>query len=129
MIVDITNEVLTQLKTILTTSTVLAEYPSTTPTFPCVTVSELSNNAVLDTKDTSGYNHSDVALEINIFTSGTKRMSDAKKIRDTIDGQLSDTYGLVRDFTGQTPNMDTNIFRYTMRYSGIVDSNRLIYGR
>ena len=129
MIVDITNEVVTKLKTILTTATVLNEYPSTTPTFPCVVVSELSNNAYLTTRDTSGFNHSDISLEINIFTTGSKRMSDAKKIRDAIDGQLSDGYGLIRDFTGQTPNMDTNIFRYTMRYSGVVDSNRMIHGR
>lgn len=129
MIVDITNEVLSRLKTELSNGTVLTSYPSTTPDFPCVIVEELNNNSYDGSKDSSGNHHSDISIEINIFTTGMKRMTDAKTVRNSIDAILSDEYGMKRDYSRPTPNMDTNIYRYVMRYSAIVDTNKTIYGR
>jgi len=127
MIVDITNEVLTKLKTELTPIQVLAEYPDTVSDFPCVTISELSNTGDILSKDSGGFNYSIVSLEINVFTTGATRKSKAKEIRNDIDAILSDEYGMLRDFGGQTPNFDTNVYRYTLRYTGRVNEERKIF--
>ena len=127
MIVDITNEVLTRLITDFPTYTVASEYPSITPDFPMITVAELSNVGDIATKDTGGFNYEIISLDINIFTNGSNRQSKAKEIRNEIDSILSDEYGMLRDFGGQTPNADTDIFRYTLRYTARVDANRTIY--
>lgn len=111
----------------LTGITVLPSYPKGTPSFPLVTVEEIINDAFAPTKDTSGFHHSDISLEINIFSNKLAPISEVKGIRKTVDALLSDEYGMYRGFSGTTPNMDTNIYRYTMRFTGVVDKDRKIY--
>lgn len=130
MIVDITNEVLTQLKTLLPNVTVLTAYPETAPSFPCVIITENSNTSKYDTVDTSGNKFCDVSLEINIFCTGKTKMSDAKAIRNSIDGLFSDTYRMGRVFSDEIPNyIDTTVYRYLLRYEFSIDGNRTIYKR
>lgn len=130
MIVDITNDILTQIKLGISEATVLSAYPSTSPVFPCIIVEELSNNSVPTTIDSGGEHYCDVSIEINIFTDNPQtKMSDAKALRNKVDAIVSQ-YKLNRDFSSTTPNYaDGNIYRYTMRYSAIVDSNKVIYRR
>lgn len=128
MIVDITNEVLSAIKTALSTIPVLTSYPDTTPTFPLVTFEDLGNEVVVDTIDTSGENHNQVSFEINIFTNNSTKVSDARTIRNTIDGVMSGTYRMNRDLSQPTPNyLDNKVYRLQMRYSCKVDSNKKIY--
>lgn len=128
MIVDITNEVLTALKTALTNITVIAEYPKTASSFPCVTVSEISNTEDMDTVDTSGTKHSTVSLEINIFSNAQNKTTQVKSIRNQIDTILSGTYRMTRGFSGVTPNpSDIDVYRYTLRYTFRIDKNKMIY--
>lgn len=128
MIVDITNNIITRLDTDLT-ATVLNAMPSTTPSFPCVVVEEISNPEDMETVDSSGAKYSNVVMQIDIFTNSSKRVSDAKDLRNSIDSILSDEYGMSRDFAGRTPNLDDSIYRYTLRYSALIDSNLKIYRR
>lgn len=130
MIVDITNEVLSKLKNELTNVTVLPSYPDKPPKFPVVIVRDMQNISVGATKDTAGFNHSDVSIEFQIFTKGSKKMSDAKVIRNDIDKILSDEYGMNRVYSDEVPNYtDRDVYRYVLRYNGIIDENKLIYGR
>lgn len=130
MIVDITNELLTVLKSELTGVDVLTSYPETPPNFSCITFEEGENTSNISTKDSSGFNHSNISFEINIFTVGNSKMSKAKVIRNKIDKILSGTYGLNRNASRSVPNyLNNSVYRYNMRYSGIIDKNKVIYGR
>lgn len=130
MIIDVTNEVLTNLKNTLVGVEVLATYPSTTPKFPCVIVEEISNITDIETIDTNGENHSIVSIEINIFSNTQNKTTQVKSIRDSIDSIMSGTYRMTRGFTGTTPNfLDDNIYRYTLRYTFTIDNNKQIFRR
>lgn len=130
MIVDVTNEVYTNLKTSLTGITVLQTFPSTSPTFPCIIIEEISNDINIDTIDTSGDNHCDVSIEINIFSDAENKITEVKTIRGQVDAIMSGQYRMTRGFTGTTPNfLDDNIYRYTIRYSFTIDANKQIYRR
>ena len=63
MIVDITNELYSILKTALTGITTLTDYPSTVPNFPTVVFTEMFNNSNPSTIDSGGENHSVVAYD------------------------------------------------------------------
>lgn len=128
MIVDITNEVYTELKNQLVGITVLTGFPETQPNFPCVTIEENSNTIRPDTIDTSGEKHNVVRLDINIFTNSKTKMQDAKNIRNSIDEILSGTYRMNRDFSDVIHNYaDSSLYRYVMRYSFTIDNNKTIY--
>lgn len=130
MIVDITSEVITRLRSELTPIKVMDSYPNKNASFPCVIVQELNNNSYQQTKDSIGQHHSNISLELNILTNSETKMSDAKTIRNQIDAILSDEYGMSRDYSNAIPNYaDENIYRYVLRYGAIVDKNRKIYGR
>lgn len=130
MIVDITNEVYTNLKTTLTDVTVLPTYPSTIPVFPCITVEELTNTNNPDTHDSAGDHHSDAAIEIYIYTNGEDRISKAKNIRNRIDTIMNGTYNMLREESRPVPNpADLTLYRYVLRYSYTIDSNKIIYRR
>lgn len=130
MIIDITNEVFTNLKTNITNATLLTSYPNTTPTFPCITFEEISNNVDKLSVDTTGEHVNELSFEINIYTEGDNKMSVAKGFRKSADDILSDSYGMRRDFSSAIPNyLDEHIYKYTMRYSCNIDSNKTIYRR
>ena len=130
MLVDITNEVYDALKTTLVGVTVLQAYPATTPVFPCVVVEEGNNINFPDTHDSAGDHHSDSGLQINIFSNSENKISEVKQIRNVIDTLLAGTYNLNRDESQAVENLlDTSIYRYVLRYSYLVDSNKTIYRR
>lgn len=128
MLIDITNELYSRLKSELVEVKVVTSYPKTTNDFPIVTFEEIDNSNIKRTKDSGGFQHSEISFEINIFTTGTSQMTSAKKIRNQIDGILSDEYGMARNVSRPTPNfLNGDIYRYTMRYSAIIDKNKILY--
>ena len=128
MIIDIENELYNVIKTELNDVNVEKEKKKKSVSFPCITITEISNNIDENTVDTSGETHNVQAFEINIFTSGNLKVSIAKTLRKRVDNIMSDTYKMSRDFSSQTPNyVDEDIYRYTLRYSCIVSKNKKIY--
>lgn len=124
--VDIYNNLLTELKNTLTDCTVLNSYPNQVPKFPCVILSDVENS--IGQVDSSGEALTNVAFEISIFTNSTRRETDGKKIRNLVDDILSVTFGLNRDSVRSVANLsDNTIHRINMRYSGVVDKNYKIY--
>ena len=128
MIVDITNELITELDQLLVDIPVLSSYPEVQVEFPCVVVGELLNEADIETKDSSGFKYSTVSIQVDIFTRGMDRITQSKTLRGTIDGLLSDSHGMGRTYARETPNfLDSSIYRYTLRYNCRLDANRKIY--
>ena len=130
MIIDITNQLFTEIKTTIKECTVLSSYQNVIPSFPTIIFEEINNTSYKSTKDSSGYNHSLISFKVEIYTKGNGKAYQSKKIRDKVDKVLSDKYGLNRDDSKSIPNyLDENIHRHIMIYSGIIDKNKTIYGR
>ena len=130
MIVDITNEVLTELKETLTDVLVTAEFPQKKPVFPCLTIRESSNVTHIDSVDSGGERHNNISFEINIFSNAKNKTTQVRNIRSRVDEIMSGKYNMTRDFSDEVPNFaDSNVFRYVLRYSCVVDSTKRIYRR
>lgn len=126
--IDITNEVLTKLKTELSPIKVMLPSQNNASTFPCVTFKEVSNVVLDSSIDSSGEVASQLAFEVNIFTKGNTKESSSRTIRQQVDTVLSTYYGMNRDFSNDVENYgDVTIYRYVMRYSCVVDRNKTIY--
>lgn len=130
MIVDIMPQLYTAIKNVLVDVEMGTSSLDVKAEFPYVTFNEVSNVTVEDTWDSSGENHNQLSFEVNIFTNGIGKRDKAREIRSTIDGVLSGSYSLRRDFSDEVPNfLDRDVYRYVMRYSCIVDKNEVIYRR
>lgn len=128
MMIDITNEILTKLKSELDGVSVLSTYQSTTNNFPTVTIEEVDNSVYTPSKDSAGYQHSNLAFMIEIYTNGSRRMSDAKLLRSKIDNIMSKDYGMARGRPIVIPNyLDSSVYRYRLTYTGLIDKNKKIY--
>lgn len=81
---------------------------------------------------------SGISFEVNIYcpndatvtddngeTIIVSRMEQARELRKLVDEVLGDYYKLNRNFCQPTPNLDTSIYRITMRYSGRINDNKL----
>jgi len=129
MIIDITNEILTKLKTDLSDVKVKTSYQDEND-YPLVVFVEQSNVDVMETKDSEGVQHNEVMFQVDIFTKGNDKMTSAKSIRNLVDAIIGDFYGLARIYSDEVPNYSNrDIYRYTMRFTGLVDDSRTIYRR
>lgn len=130
MIVDITNEILTDLKNTITDAKVISSYQPTSTVFPVIVCEETDNVSDETTKDSSGFTHCKITLSIEIYTNGPNRMSKAKALRSSVDAIVSDKYGLSRISQQPVPNFnDSDIYRYQISYVGSVDKNKKIFRR
>lgn len=128
MIVDITNQVLTEIREKLNNITVLSSYQSTVNEFPVVIVEESDNSSYLGSKDSSGFNHSNIGFSVEIYTKGSRRMSEAKDIRNKVDEIMSGEYNMSRDTPTVIPNyLDNSIYRYKLNYTGVIGKDKKIY--
>lgn len=127
--IDISNEVLTKLKQTLECP-ILRSYEEVSKEFPCVRFQDIVNSAHLGTIDSSGETAANVSFQVDIFTTGNKKLTESKKIRDTVNLVMSDYYGMTRTESTEIPNYeDSNIFRYTLRYACVVTKDKKIYRR
>lgn len=128
MIVDITNELFTKLKTDITDATLVTSFQADDSGFPRIVFVETANTGSPSTRDSGGEKHSVVAFDVNVFTSGNRKISISKDLRNKVDAILCDFYGLSRVFSGEIENYnDRNIYRYVLRYTGTVDQNLVIH--
>lgn len=130
MIIDISNEIITILDAELVgLATISSPNQDEVVEFPHVTFSEEENIANELTFDTSGEQHNDMSFEIEIYTTGDTKMTDAKVIRNKIDTVLNGL-GLRRNFSQSIPNfLDKHVYRYVLRYACTVDETKTIYRR
>jgi len=130
MIVSVVNEVLDRIKTDNPTLNVLPAFPDTIPNFPCAVVEEGNIQAHEESIDSSGETHNNGSINIEIFTKGYLKMTNAKKISIGIDGLMSGEYGMKRTIGQPIPNFaDSEIYRYKLTYSYVINKSKTIYRR
>ena len=72
---------------------------------------------------------SEISFEINIFSNVQNKITQVREIRNTIDSLLTGV-GMTRDYSNPIPNYsDLNLYRYILRYTCVVDSNKKIFRR
>ncbi|HZJ99815.1 MAG TPA: hypothetical protein VFC79_07400, partial [Tissierellaceae bacterium] len=84
MIVSITNNIVTDLKTKYPDIPVLREFPQTNPKLPCIIVDEGDLAIDLGTMDSGGYHHTNYDITLEIYTNGSGKISKSNDIREGI---------------------------------------------
>lgn len=107
------------------------EYVDSPSIFPHTSM-YMTENMVYSRSEDSGAieNATEVIFQIDIYSnkSGTRK-SECKKIAEAVDHEMQ-LLGFVREFMHPIPNLaDNTIFRYSLRYRGIVDKNNYVYRR
>jgi len=128
MIVDISNEVYTELKDKVSSATVYKRRPRVEPVFPCVILS-FATQTETSTVDSSGETHNFITVNIDIYSQSTTFNSEILTIRKEIDSVLADYYKLERTLDEEMDNIDPDIYRWIMRYDGVASSDNIIYRR
>jgi len=97
-----------------------SEYTENPASFPhvCIEMSDNTTHAASMTAECREF-AAEQTFTVNIFTVSQTRKSDAKEIAAVVDKSLSEL-GFRRAMYLRTPNVDRNIYRLTLRYSGIV---------
>lgn len=122
--IDIESYVFTYVRSDLLASftniDVSSEYNDNPAAFPhvCIEMTENTTNAASMTAQQREF-ASEQTFTVNIYTINATRKSDAKAIASVVDESLS-RLGFRRAQFLRTPNADRNIYRLTMRYTGIV---------
>jgi|SRR6056297_1343551 len=129
MIVDVSNQIFSELFTLLDGMATISRPNQDNPLeYPYVTFDDFDNGDIAESKDTSGVKYTSIGFEIQIYTKGDTRMTDAKELRLLIDEKLSGEHGFLRTTSQKIPNLrDDSIYRYVIRYEGIVDENEKVY--
>lgn len=122
--IDIENTVFNIVATALRTAypgiKVYGEYVPEIATFPCVAIWESNNFIVAEHEDTSALDdYVNVTYSVQVFTNTPTKKLDGKEIAKFIDDIM---VGLRfrRSLMSQVPNVDRTIYRYELRYTGIV---------
>ena len=137
--IDIENEIFSKCYDELTASPVIAErFPDieiksitdlTPRQFPSVSVSETDNyTRTAGQSSSADENFAYIAYEVNIFTKGETRKSDAKQILDIVD-----RFFIRRNFARTTrieiATGDNTVYRLFARYIAVVSKNYMLYRR
>lgn len=128
MIVDISNEVYTKLKESVTTGSVYKRRPTIDPSFPCVVLS-FSTQTESSSVDSSGETHNFITVNLDIYSQSQKFNSEILTLRREVDSILADFYKLERTIDEEMENINPDIYRWVMRYDGIVSSDSVIFRR
>ena len=108
--------------------TVSDKYESVIASLPYVSIEEKDNYTHQKTQTEKAIeNHANILYEVNVYTNGNNAKALCKSISSDIDEAMQSIY-FTRTMTSQTPNIDRNIYRVTMRYTGVVNSGKIING-
>lgn len=127
--VNIQNQIFNSLKQNIETqfpnAKVRKDFQPVTSTFPTVTFYEIDNSEFEHTLDYT-QRKSNLAFQIDIFTIGGTKESQAKTISKEISEMMENHYHMKRLFANPLVNADKDIYRYTMRYSCKIDEDWLL---
>lgn len=127
---DLFTELANLLENTFTGIDVNSEYVDTPPSFPSVSIVEISNLTKTSTITSSDFdNFADIAYEVNIYSNKTTGKIECKQIASVID-----TFLLQRNFTRSMlqpiPNFaDAKIHRYVGRYEASVSKDKVLFRR
>ena len=89
--------------------------------FPHVTIWEEENTSPAQYQEVpKNQRYAQVQYLVNIYTNDARKERTAKAIAQIVDATLSGL-GLIRTFCSPVPNVDTTIYRITMRFRGVVE--------
>ena len=128
--VDICNQIFNSLKTKIEADfpsiKVQKEYQPIASTFPTVTFYEIGNSAISHSLDYTE-RKSNLAFQIDIFTTGGTKETIAKNIAKSVNTALETNWHMKRVFANPIQNTtDPDIYRYTMRFSCKIDEDKLL---
>lgn len=98
------------------------------PVFPAVSIVQENNVTYQRTRDARLENHVSVMFQMDIYTNDKdNKERQAQEIRDTV-SDLMQSIGFNRTMCKPTPNLaDMSIYRITMRFTGIIGKDRVVY--
>lgn len=102
--------------------TVRDQQPLHPATYPLVTVAQTNSNVYQNARTLDQFEmYTQTNIEVNVYANniaGGKAL--AKAISEIVDRTMKDV-GFIRTVMQPTPTVDRSVFRYTMRFSGVVD--------
>jgi hypothetical protein len=129
MIIDITNELYTKLKTELVgLCNVYSQNQNYDCEFPCVILQDTINTSGLTNFDSGGEKYNDVMISFKIYSEKTNSITDMNNIRNKLDEILTDELKFTRITNERTFESDT-LNSVIMRYTFKIDKNNKIYRR
>lgn len=95
---------------------------------PAVSIVQKRNVTYQRTRDACLENHVSVMFQMDIYTNDKdNKKRQAEEIRDTV-SDLMQSIGFNRTMCEPTPNLaDMSIYRITMRFTGIIGKDRVVY--
>jgi hypothetical protein len=127
-VLDYSNRIYTKVKTALGTLIKDASqtFQDTPPSFPFFFFNQIGNDSKADDLD-NNENAVNTTVEITIYTTGTTKLTDAKKIMALADVEMR-LLGFRRIFGPQqiTNIADTTICRYIARFNRVIGSEDVI---
>lgn len=131
--IDIENEVFSNLTDALkafdsnvNTSSVYTNSPSS---YPFVSIEEIDNSVNDEYSDCCEIeNCANIGFEINIYTKGNTKKSEAKKLLVVADNYMKNI-GFIRISKNSMEDQNETLYRYIVRYEAVVDKNYNVYRR
>ena len=100
-------------------------------TFPFISIKEIRDDLYDENLDKTDQKFN-IGYEIEIYTI-TKGSIAKEEITEELKNLINDVfdthYGLRRTFNQEIPNVDTDVYRWGMRFEGKIDENKIIYRR
>ena len=98
--------------------------------FPLVVMSQVEYALNQETLNKREKKHA-IGLEVNVFaidTATTNKRTIANSVADLVESIIQDTYGLKLESSETIPNLQENVYRIVMRFTGLVDDDtKVIY--
>jgi len=99
--------------------------------FPLIIIKQIRDEIYdenLDKTDQRFY----LGYEIEIYSTNIKnnvKQIITRELEKLVNDVFDEYYGMDRKMNRQTPNVDNNVYRWSMRYEAKIDENKKIYRR
>ena len=119
IVVNAVSTALDSIKTEYPNLNVQSMYVDAPSAFPCISVVEINNSTYQPSHTELLEEHALITYDVNVYTNDPYLKQTAKKIANIADTAMQNLK-FTKTMSGQTPNIDRTIYRYTMRYEAIV---------
>ena len=133
--IDAETEIFTKVSTLVRSQYpgmyMTGEYVKKPPSFPCISLVEIDNAALVKTQTQEGQeNHVNVTYELNVYSNKQKgKKAECKALAALVDEILTGM-NFTRSMLEPVPNAeDPSIYRMLGRYRAVIDENHTIYRR
>ncbi len=127
IVVDRVSEALSPLETEFPDMLIGSMFIEAPGQFPYISVVEDNNFTYQPSHVDLQEEHAILTYTVNVFANDPLLKQTAKRIADIVDTAMQNLK-FTRTMSGQTPNIDRTIYRYTMRYEAIVQKGEDIDG-